>query len=101
MQHDWLFARARAGCSPKQLRHASQRLPPREPALLAHVCTAAPPQPLPGGPCSQACVSFVAASKERFAQLLATPGYLHLTAASPKVGQLFLSQAMAQLLGRE
>ena len=43
-------------------------------------------------------MTFAAASKERFAQLVATPGYLHLTTASPKVGQAFLSQAMAELL---
>lgn len=43
-------------------------------------------------------MSYAAASKERFAQLLATPGYLHLTEASPRVAQAFLSQAMAELL---
>ncbi|KIY97378.1 hypothetical protein MNEG_10585 [Monoraphidium neglectum] len=46
----------------------------------------------------QACVSFAAASQERLAQMLASPGYLHLTEASPKVGQLFLTMAMQELL---
>ncbi|GBF88805.1 hypothetical protein Rsub_01706 [Raphidocelis subcapitata] len=45
-----------------------------------------------------ACVSYAAASQERFAQLVATPGYLHLTEASPRVAQAFLSQACAELL---
>lgn len=48
----------------------------------------------------QACVSFAAASQERLAQMLASPGYLHLTEASPKVGQLFLSSAMQELLSK-
>ncbi|KAI8464627.1 MAG: hypothetical protein J3K34DRAFT_526059 [Monoraphidium minutum] len=46
----------------------------------------------------QACVSFAAASQERLAQMLASPGYLHLTEASPKVSQIFLNQAMQELL---
>jgi hypothetical protein len=48
----------------------------------------------------QACVAFAAASQPRFAAVVATPGWLHLTEASPRVAQGFLSAAMAELMRR-
>jgi hypothetical protein len=45
-----------------------------------------------------ACVGYAAASGERLNQLLATPGYLHLIEAMPRVGQAFVRATMQQLL---
>lgn len=45
-------------------------------------------------------MAYAAESPERLTQVLASPGYLHLTEASPAVGQLFVSSAMQRCLAK-